>query len=109
MNSEKIERILYPILGVVLLLLIWHFYVTIFELPEIVMPLPGAVLDSIIEEWSLLVEQSWPTFLGCVYGFGLAVVLGILIAVAVTESRRLNLMFFSIRSPSIIHQPVHAL
>ena len=96
MSFQPLERILYPIFGVVLLLLIWHFYVDFFEIPEIVMPLPGAVLDSIIEEWDLLLEQSWPTFLGCVYGFALAVVLGILIAVAVTESRRLNLMFYPI-------------
>ena len=96
MSFEKLECILYPIFGMVLLLLVWHFYVAIFEIPQVVMPLPAAVLDSIIEEWDLLLEKSWPAFLGCVCGFSLAVVLGILIAVAVTESRRLNLIFYQI-------------
>ena len=96
MRSEYVARILYPLIGLAVILALWHFYVVLLDLPEIVMPLPGVVLDAIIEEWDLLWSESWPTFLECVYGFALSVALGIPIAVAVTASRRLNLMFYPI-------------
>ena len=38
--------------------------------------------------------EGWETFLACIYGFGLAVILGIPIAVLMTDSRALNLMFY---------------
>src|SRR5262249_41960534 len=69
---------------------------TAFNVPMVVMPSPGSVLDSIVRHWSLLLVESWTTFLECVYGFALAVVIGILIAVAVTSSRTLNLTFYPI-------------
>jgi NitT/TauT family transport system permease protein len=94
MNPRNLSRVLYPAVGIVLIVAVWHFYVVIFKVAPVVLPPPGRVLESLIKDWGLLLAQSWTTFLECIYGFALAVVVGTLIAVAVTASRNLNLMFY---------------
>jgi NitT/TauT family transport system permease protein len=90
----KINRTLLPALGLVLLLVAWHFYVVLFDVPMAVLPKPAAVLDSGIEHWRLLLDQGWITFLESVYGFGLAFLLGVPLAVAIASLPLLNLMFY---------------
>jgi NitT/TauT family transport system permease protein len=55
-----------------------------------------SVFASIIRDWRILFIESWTTFLECIYGFALAFLIGILIAVTVTTSRTLNLIFYPI-------------
>ena len=94
MNGAHISRLIYPVIGMALIVAIWHFYIIKFDIPGIVMPLPGLVLVAIIENWSDLFIEGWVTFLECVYGFALAVVIGIPMAVMVTASSTLNRMFY---------------
>ncbi len=96
MNAQRWTRLAYPAIGLVLIVAAWHFYVVLFKIHPVVMPSPGSVLDSIAKNWSLLLRESWTTFLECIYGFSLAVVVGIMLAVIVTSSRTLNQMFYPI-------------
>jgi NitT/TauT family transport system permease protein len=94
MNGQIILRLLYPAIGVALIVAVWDFYVVEFDVPGVVMPRPGLVLVAMMEGWNDLLTESWVTFLECVYGFALAVVIGIPIAVMVTASSMLNQMFY---------------
>jgi NitT/TauT family transport system permease protein len=96
MNWPALSRIAYPTAGIVLIVAIWHLYVVAFDVPAVVMPSPASVFASIVRDWQLLFVESLTTFLECIYGFGLAFVIGILIAVMVTASRTLNLVFYPI-------------
>lgn len=96
MSNPKLMRYLYPLAGAILLLLVWHFYVVGFGVPVIVLPRPAQVLDALIAEHAVLLAQGWVTLKECVYGFGLAFVVGIPIAVAIATSRTLNQMFYPI-------------
>jgi NitT/TauT family transport system permease protein len=96
MSGEHFSRILYPAIGILVIILAWHAYVVAFRVPVVVMPPPARVLSSLTADWKLLFVESWTTFLECIYGFALAVIIGILIAVMVTSSRTLNLMFYPI-------------
>ena len=96
MTGAALARGLYPIAGTAAILLLWQGYVDLFDVKPVVLPSPLLVLQAMIEEWPILLQESWVTFLECVYGFGLAVILGIPIAVAVTSSRVLNLTFYPI-------------
>lgn len=87
------RRLVYPPLGVILTLLLWHWVCVQFKLPTSVLPTPGQVLEAGLGRWDLLVSEGWVTMKETLYGFLLAVALGIPIAVAVTNSRTLNLMF----------------
>lgn len=94
MNLHNLARLVYPLIGIAAVIAVWHVYVVEWEIQEVVMPRPARVLESIFENWELLFSQGWITFLECVYGFALALVLGIPIAVAVTSSGILNQMFY---------------
>ena len=55
---------------------------------------PDLVLDSTIANWRLIVSEGWITLLESLYGFVLAFLLGVPLAVAIAGSRTLNLMFY---------------
>jgi len=96
MNGATLARGIYPIAGTAAILLLWQAYVDLFDVQPVVLPSPLLVFQAMVEDWRILLQESWVTFLECVYGFGLAVILGIPIAVAVTSSRILNLTFYPI-------------
>jgi NitT/TauT family transport system permease protein len=66
----------------------------LFDVNPIVLPSPGSVLVEMVAERELLLSESWVTMWECILGFLLAVGLGIPIAVVMTYSRIMNLMFY---------------
>jgi len=83
-----------PVFGLALLILAWHFYVVVFDVPAVVLPRPGLVLAATLDNWRLVVAEGWTTLLESLYGFVLAFALGVPLAVAIAGSRTLNLMFY---------------
>jgi NitT/TauT family transport system permease protein len=94
MSDNRLVRVLLPVAGLALLIAIWHLYVVAFDVPKAVLPKPAEVLDATIANWRLVVSEGWITLLESLYGFVLAFVLGVPLAVAIAGSRTLNLMFY---------------
>ena len=94
MSDNRLVRFVLPVLGLALLILAWHAYVVAFDVPVAVLPKPALVLDSTLANWRLIVSEGWITLLESLYGFILAFVLGVPLAVAIASSRTLNLMFY---------------
>ena len=94
MSDSRLVRVLLPVLGLALLILLWHFYVVAFDVAPAVLPKPAQVLDATRANWRLIVSEGWITLLESLYGFILAFVLGVPLAVAIAGSRTLNLMFY---------------
>jgi NitT/TauT family transport system permease protein len=94
MSEIRLVRFMLPVLGLALLVLVWHFGVVAFDVPPVILPRPGLVLDSTLANWRLIVSEGWITLLESLYGFVLAFVLGVPLAVAIAGSRTLNLMFY---------------
>lgn len=94
MNRHGLLKFVYPAIGGGLIVLLWDLYVVQFDISPVVLPRPGVVLGAIIEDYPLLLEEGWITLLECLYGFGLAVAIGIPLALVMTDSRPLNLMFY---------------
>jgi NitT/TauT family transport system permease protein len=94
MSDSRLVRVLLPVAGLALLILLWHFYVVAFDVAPAVLPKPAQVLDATLANWRLIVSEGWITLLESVYGFILAFVLGVPLAVAIAGSRTLNLMFY---------------
>jgi NitT/TauT family transport system permease protein len=67
-----------------LLLVIWQAAVLLLLIPEIILPSPVAIADYLIRRNQLFLRHTWPTLIQTVFGFGLAVVGGILLAVLVS-------------------------
>jgi NitT/TauT family transport system permease protein len=93
-RMDRAIRFTLPVIGLVALLLAWHFYVVAFNVAPAVLPRPGAVGESIVKNWRLLMEEGRITLLESLYGFLLAFFLGVPLAVAISSSRTLNLMFY---------------
>jgi NitT/TauT family transport system permease protein len=96
MTLRDVRTALYPLLGVAVMLALWQLYVYAFGINRIVLPGPLDIARAAVANWSLLMRETWPTFLESVLGFALAIVIGIPVAVCVASSRVLNLTFYPI-------------
>jgi len=84
----------YPLAGVLLIVAAWVLACWLGNIPTVVLPTPDKVLHSLVLRRDLLVDESWVTLKETLYGFLLALVVGLPLAVAVANSRPLNLMFY---------------
>ena len=87
---------LYPVAGFAVILGIWQFYADVWHVSKIVLPSPADILRVSWQQWALLLRETWPTTLESVYGFILAVAIGVPMAVCVANSRVLNLSLYPI-------------
>ena len=94
MTRNNLERIVYPLLGVVIVLALWQLTCVLWKMPEAVLPTPMNVARAIAKYWPALVSEGWVTLKATLYGFALALLLGIPIAVALSLSSWVNLMFY---------------
>ena len=92
--SGRAAHVMFPLAGTAIILLVWHYYVVLFQVPIVVLPTPWQVLQAMVQEWKVLGEEAWITALECIYGFALAMGIGIPIAVIMTYSRIANQMFY---------------
>jgi NitT/TauT family transport system permease protein len=94
MMRRQLSRFVFPLAGAAIIVLAWHYYVVLFRVPVVVLPTPLQVAVAMTAELKILSEEAWITALECVYGFLLALGIGIPIAVVMTYSRIANLMFY---------------
>ncbi|MFL6798343.1 MAG: ABC transporter permease [Xanthobacteraceae bacterium] len=90
----QLSRIAYPVAGLALIVVLWALGCWLAEIPTAVLPSPDKVLRAIINRRDLLVSEGWITLKETLYGFLLALALGLPLAIAVANSRPLNLMFY---------------
>jgi NitT/TauT family transport system permease protein len=89
-------RAIYPLIGVAAIVLLWQVYTRVLGVSRIVLPAPSDIFFASLARYDLLLRETWPTFLESVYGFALAVAIGIPLAVCVANSRLLNLTLYPI-------------
>jgi NitT/TauT family transport system permease protein len=75
-------------------LLLWEVVVWHFELPKALLPTPRQCFAAAIQERGALIRGTFSTGIAAVAGLLTAVVLGFLIAVVFSQSRRIRLAFF---------------
>jgi len=89
-------RLIYPLAGFLLIVIVWEGYVDFAHVSKIVLPSPMDILRASWQRSDLLLRETLPTALESLYGFALAVIIGIPLAVCVANSRMLNLTFYPI-------------
>ena len=91
---NRIAKWTLPSLVMVLTILAWHLYVTINEIPHYILPGPLLVAQSIVNDWQLL----WPAMLTTtrltVLALLFAIIGGVALAVAFTQSKWAEMSFF---------------
>ncbi len=94
MNRQSISNAAYPAAGIVLIIVLWALACRVGNLATVVLPTPDKVLNALLSHGGLLISEGWITLKETVGGFLLAMLVGLPIAVAIANSRPLNLMFY---------------
>jgi NitT/TauT family transport system permease protein len=96
MTQTRAAQLIYPLVGIAVIIVIWQGYADLFRISRIVLPSPSDILSASWRNFGLLLQETWPTFFESVCGFILALVIGIPMAVCVANSRLLNLSLYPI-------------
>jgi ABC-type nitrate/sulfonate/bicarbonate transport system permease component len=81
------RRILPPLLFGVALLALWQGYVALSGVREGIFPSPLEVARALVRDRSLLLSSAWTTLSEILLGYGLAIVVGVALATAISSSR----------------------
>lgn len=84
----------YPCAGILMLALLWQLMCGVLSMPQSVLPTPLKVGAAMFEYRDTLLGEGWVTLKATLYGFALAMLLGVPLAVAITSLRWVNLTFY---------------
>jgi NitT/TauT family transport system permease protein len=96
MKALRLQQSAYPVIGLGVILLLWQGYTSLSGITPLVLPSPADIALVSVRRYELLLHETWPTLIETVLGFGLAVLIGIPLAVCVANSRVLNLALYPI-------------
>jgi NitT/TauT family transport system permease protein len=101
-TAAGLRSILLP-LGLALFVLVaWQVYVTVANIPSVILPSPISIAKYIIARYDILLIHAIPTTVESAVGFLLALALGVLLAILITysevarEALYPNLVFFQL-------------
>jgi NitT/TauT family transport system permease protein len=90
-------------IGLALAVLVgWQAYVTLANVPSVVLPSPVAIIEYIFDHYDVLLTQAVPTTVESAVSFIVATVVGVILAIAITysdtarEALYPNLVFFQL-------------
>ncbi|MDB5415599.1 MAG: transporter permease [Rubritepida sp.] len=89
-DAGRLLNILLPLLLLLGVLLLWWGSVKYFQIPEYLLPAPGAVADRIVADHDLFLRHGWATLKVVMLGFLLSAVLGVGLALAVVLNRTIE-------------------
>lgn len=76
-----------PVIVLLAALLIWQVIVAGFRIPEFIFPSPWQIAQQFVEFRGPLFEAAWKTFWVTMLGFGISIVVGVLLGFLVGSSR----------------------
>ncbi len=87
MSRDRIVRIVLPIIVLVLVAVLWEALVKLENIPIYVLPSPGRILRTLVQDWALLLQSLVVTLTTTIEGFFLAAIGGVGLAVLFNQSR----------------------
>jgi NitT/TauT family transport system permease protein len=86
MNKKTQER-LAPWAVLIAVMLLWQIAVKLLNVPEYIFPAPSAIAGEFAEFKQPLIEAAWKTFWVTMLGFGISIVVGVLLGFLIGSSR----------------------
>ena len=83
----------WPVLGLAIAITVWWACTEIFAINTVVLPSPPEVVDGFNRYRGFLITESWHTTYATLLGFGLSVLVGVLIGIAIAAWRPFERMF----------------
>lgn len=78
----------------VVFLLVWEIGVAVFNAPRYLLPPPSVVFKSFADNWSAIAYESGFTLYATLAGFGLSILIGVPLAVAIVYSKPLERVLY---------------
>ena len=94
MQRPKVQRVVYPLMVGLVLLVLWQGLVTGLELPAYLVPSPVLMLKTLIVDWATLGASLWVTVKITVLAFAVATIAGVLISFLFVQSRLIETALF---------------
>ncbi|MCX7300601.1 MAG: ABC transporter permease [Rhodobacterales bacterium] len=91
---ESVARWLLPIIVVTLSIWGWSYLVRVNEIPHYILPGPGLVLQTLIEDWSILAGSALVTLQITLMALAVAIIGGVGLAILFNQSRFAEMCFF---------------
>ncbi|MCR9125718.1 MAG: ABC transporter permease [Rhodobacteraceae bacterium] len=91
---ERIGKWTLPVIALALGLLLWDRIVVWNQIPHYILPRPGLVLETLIEDWAILFEALLVTLQITLMALAVAVLGGVGLAVLFTQSRLIEMSFY---------------
>lgn len=95
-RGARLRRSLFILLEFAGLVLIWHFVVTVFDIEQFLLPGPGVVAETLVEDWRDLLVHARATVTEVAVGYSIAVGFGLTLAVAMVSSRAIERAIYPI-------------
>ena len=86
MNQQQVERWA-PWLLLAAVIVLWQIVCSAFEISEFIFPSPWRIWTQLVEYKALIAGHAWRTYWVTMAGFGLAIVVGVLLGFLVGSSR----------------------
>ncbi len=86
MNVQRVLSSSSPWIATIGFFVLWELVCQVFSIPEFILPAPSAAAAALIDNWSGIWPNALQTLLTTLLGFGLAVVFGLVLGVAVGAS-----------------------
>ena len=96
MLTNAVRGVHLPVLVLGTAALVWEFLTWLFNVPRFLLPPPSAIFAGIFDNLSLLVFHSVYTLEFTLMGFGLAVVLGVVLAVCIVQFKFLEKTLYTL-------------
>jgi NitT/TauT family transport system permease protein len=91
-----------PFVGILAFLAVWEATVALVKVPAYLLPAPTVIFETFVREFPRLAYHGWVTLYEMLLGYGLALVVGVPLAIAITASERFDrftmptLLFFQV-------------
>jgi NitT/TauT family transport system permease protein len=92
-RRRTFSTIAWPVFGLIVAIGVWWAAVAVLNVQTFILPSPPQVISAFRELQSLMVKQAWSTTVSTLLGFGISVVVGVLIGVAIAAWRPFERMF----------------
>jgi NitT/TauT family transport system permease protein len=92
--SERVLRLVLPIVVLALGVLLWELIVRINNIPPYILPSPGLMATTLVGDWPILSASLWATLATTLEGLALAVVGGVGLALLFNQSRLLEFSLY---------------
>ncbi|MGO4810506.1 ABC transporter permease [Cupriavidus sp. 2MCAB6] len=85
-RQRRVQRVA-PWLLLATFLLLWQGACLVFNVSDFILPSPSAIVSSLFAYWDVIAGHAWRTFWTTMVGFGLAIVVGVVLGLLMGSSR----------------------